>query len=486
MPTEINIAPLLNLTLDQFCVAARRAWAEHAGTNKPPYLSAQVNGTTVTLNINDESEAGSYAIYQGGLKIDTITGNVKQVTGLAENTAYSFTAVPVVNETELTEATSNTVSELTGTQSSYVESIAAFGESGYHASTRTITSSQQAMSQTIFTVQQEQTHMRLAFDNAYYNAGASASVVKSGPGWSATISASIVDNLGNFTRVTFGGSNDAVVASGDAVVSDEVELTAPLTVGATHFVRIYYRSATGIIYSDKVSASVGNRMEFGATVTDKTMSGTIAGAADLSIPPFALIGRASGSVRGVLIAGDSIAWGETGDGERVDGDYGIISPSLQGVHPNVNMAMPGSQVQNYLTQRSNIADLDPYIDVVITNYGTNDLGSGGRTVQSVFDDLTAMRNLPAYAGKDFYICTMCPRTDGSNNPDSITAKVVDFNTRLRSGEFDSVFTGWFDVAAPLESGTTPGTWDDFSDTNDGLHPNQQGYDKVAASGVIVL
>ena len=376
--------------------------------------------------------------------------------------------------------------EVWSSGSGYVETVAAFGESGYHASTRTIGSSQQAMSQTIFTVQQEQTHMRLFFDNAYYGSGSSPSITKNSPGWSATISASIVDNLGNFTRITFGGSNDAVIADGDAVVSDEVELTAPIAAGATHFVRIYYRSATGIIYSDKVTQSVGNRMEFGATVTDKTMSGTIAGSDGLSLPPFTLLGRASGSVRGALLIGDSICWGETGDDRRVDGDYGILSQSLTGAHPNVIMAMPGSQVQTFLSNRSNIADLDPYIDVVITNYGTNDLGGGGRTVQQVFDDLTAMRNLPAYAGKDFYICTMCPRTDTSNNPNTVTPKVVDFNTRLRSGEFDSVFTGWFDVAAPLESGTTPGTWADFSDTNDGLHPNQQGYDKVSAAGVITL
>lgn len=486
MPTEINIAPLLNLTLDQFCVAARRAWAEHAGTNKPPYLSAQVNGTTVTLNINDESAAGSYAIYQGGLKIDTITGNVKQVTGLAENTAYSFTAVPVVNETELTEATSNTVSELTGTQSSYVESIAAFGESGYHASTRTITSSQQVMSQTIFTVQQEQTHLRLFFENAYYGSGSSLDIGKTPAPWTATISASIVDSQGNFTRLTFEGSDDAVLSSGEAVVSDEVALTAPLAVGETHYVRIFYRSDTGIMYSDKMAQSVGNRMEFGATTPDKVMSGTISGSDGLSVPPVALIGRTTSPVRGILIIGDSIAWGETGKTRAAEGDYGIISGSLYNQHPNVIMAMPGSRVQNFIANRANLNHLDPYVDVVITNYGTNDLGSGGRTVQSVFDDLTAMRNLPAYAGKDFYICTMCPRTDTSNNPNSVTSKVVDFNNRLRSGEFDSVFTGWFDVAAPLESGTTPGTWDDFSDTNDGLHPNQQGYDKVAASGVIVL
>ncbi|WP_370314677.1 SGNH/GDSL hydrolase family protein [Thalassolituus sp.] len=485
MPTEINIAPLLNLTLDQFCVAARRAWAEHAGTNKPPYLSAQVNGTTVTLNINDESAAGSYAIYQGGLKIDTITGNVKQVTGLAENTAYSFTAVPVVNETELTEATSNTVSELTGTQSSYVETFVAYGQQAYRANSNFSTSNKQLMAQTVFTVEETQTHLRLAFDNAYNYTGSSGDAAKSPAPGSATISASVVDAAGNFTRVTFSGSNDAVIAAGGAVVSDEVELTAPIAPGSTHFVRVYYRSADGIVYGDKVITGVGNRMEFSTTtVTDKTMSGTIVGTDGFCFPPFAIIGRQTGSNRSVMALGDSICWGTEDQEERTDAAYGIISRSLYGFNPNVIMGRPGGRVENFLVDRSNIGIVDDYVDVVISNFGTNDLNS--RTVQQLFDDLTSLRNSAAYADKDFYILTLIPRTDSGNVPNLVTPKIADFNSRLRSGEFDSVFTGYFDVAAVLEDSAAPGTWDDETDTNDYIHPNQKGYDKIAASGVIVL
>lgn len=367
----------------------------------------------------------------------------------------------------------------------YTETFVAYGQQGYRANSNVSTSNKQLMAQTVFTVEETQTHLRLAFDNAYSFTSGSGDVIKTPAPGSATISASIVDASGNFTRVTFSGSNDAVVAAGDAVVSDEVELTAPITPGSTHFVRVYYRSADGIVYGDKVAVGVGNTMEFSTTtVEDKTMSGTIGGIDGFCFPPFAIIGRQTGAVRSALCIGDSICWGVDDQEERTDAAYGIISRSLYNASPNVIMAKPGARVQNFLVDRDNIATVDDYVDVVISNFGTNDLSS--RTVQQLFDDLTTLRNSAAYADKDFYILTLIPRTDSGNVPNLVTPKVADFNSRLRSGEFDSVFTGYFDVAAVLEDPAAPGTWDDETDTNDYIHPNQQGYDKVAAAGVITL
>jgi len=398
---------------------------------------------------------------------------------------YSYTVQPIVDGSPVVTAESNLVSELTGTQSSYVETFVAYGQQAYRANSNSSTSNKQLMAQTVFTVEETQTHLRLAFDNAYSYTSSSGDAAKTPAPGSATISASIVDASGNFTRVTFSGSNDTVVAAGGAVVSDEVELTAPIAPGSTHFVRVYYRSADGIVYGDKVAVGVGNTMEFSTTtVTDKTMSGTIVGTDGFCFPPFAIIGRQTGSKRSVLCLGDSICWGTGDQEERVDAAYGIISRSLYGFNPNVIMGRPGGRVENFLVDRSNIGIVDDYVDVVISNFGTNDLNS--RTVQQLFDDLTSLRNSAAYADKDFYILTLIPRTDAGNVPNLVTPKVADFNSRLRSGEFDSVFTGYFDVAAVLEDPAAPGTWDDETDTNDYIHPNQQGYDKVAASGVIVL
>lgn len=366
----------------------------------------------------------------------------------------------------------------------YIETFVAFGQQGYRASNKKTTQHKQAMSQTVFEVAETQTHIRLAIDNAYYATSSSGSVAKAVSGWDATVSASVVDVNGNFTRVTFGGADDGSVASGGVIISDEVQLVEPIHPGYLHSVRIYYRSASGIIYCDAVAVGVGNNMEFGASISDKTMSGTISGVSGFCVPPFAIIGRASPQFRSVMAIGDSIAYGIGDYAERNDAAYGITSRSLYGVSPNVIMAHPGARASYFLSDQSNISALTPYVDAIVSNYGTNDLSSD--TVQELFDNLVAIRQLPAYSNVDFYIHTLCPRTGAGNEPNLVTPKVVDFNNRLRSGEFDSVFTGWFDIAAALEDPANPGTWLDESDTDDYIHPNGQGYNKVAASGVISL
>lgn len=122
MSNQIDIAPIMNLTLDQFGVAVRRAWAEHAGTNKPPRLLASSAGTSVIMSIFDESNAGQYALYMNGQKIADVSGNGYTVTDLQENTAYNFYVLPVQNGQELIQATSNSVGVITGEQSNFAGS----------------------------------------------------------------------------------------------------------------------------------------------------------------------------------------------------------------------------------------------------------------------------------------------------------------------------------------------------------------------------
>ena len=308
------------------------------------------------------------------------------------------------------------------------------------------------------------------------------------------LTASVEYPAGTFTRLTFGGLNTGNVASGTIGETDLVSISIPK--GAMFWIRTYQANGGTVLYSTGGRSANGDA--FATNGPDLTMtSGTMTTSAT-TFSPIAVLGTTTGTSVGLI--GDSIQAGKNGTAYYA----GIMSGALGDAIPHVNFGVSGSTAglggAYYLTQLFSPLKtfLDTYCPVIVTNHGTNDLGTVTAT-STALSALSALLGQFTLAKKKL-ISTLIPRTASTDGWITDANQTVyytgdaqpgytTFNAAVRAGSVSGA-NDYFDVYPVLVSGTRDEVWINSPSANyytsDGTHPNQPGYDLVKNSGAIVL
>lgn len=177
------------------------------------------------------------------------------------------------------------------------------------------------------------------------------------------------------------------------------------------------------------------------------------------------------------VIGDSIAYGfdDTPGGFR-GWPYRVFASATSTAISCVSCSQVGDTFSNWTTDASRshkITLLSSCSDVILA-LGTNDL-SLGNSAATIEANATAVANeLISRGVSRVYICTVPPKTNGSNVPASTESIRVAVNTWIRTTP--APFTGFFDTADTLETSRNSGVWKAGVFYTDGTHPLAAGYD----------
>lgn len=314
------------------------------------------------------------------------------------------------------------------------------------------------------------------------------------PGWYAdssgehsaaqaiTYTASIEYPLGTFTRITFGGAVAGTVQPGGTLLSDAAPATLTVPKGARFWVRLFMQAPGGIIFTNVSGGNIIDGYEFGTSLTDKTMGGTVAASnKSYYLVPLAILGMTRQP--SICLVGDSRFQGRNDITTEGNGDVGEGARAVGKMAGYINMGVP-SDVAG-ATSFAHRAALGAYCTHVIVNYGINNLGGSQTDVQT----LAALQVTYAYfAGKLIFQTTLPPVTTSSDSWKTVANQTkstwdsyrVSVNTAIRAGTANVV--GVFDTAAAVETGTgdttqsvlNGGFWKadgtaDGAYTTDGIH-----------------
>lgn len=295
-----------------------------------------------------------------------------------------------------------------------------------------------------------------------------------GSGAASTFTASIEYPAGTFTQVLFGGSASGTAADGANLVSDSVSVSIPKN--TEFWVRIYCTNSSGILYSVRGNANVGDRIQLGVSgVSDVTMSGTVPNGSPASCMfPCAIIG--STQRISVALIGTSRTGGGGDTQSTTPADLGFMARSIGPGFGYINEGITGDTAAAFVQSNTNrVALANNYCSHVVVEYGVNDTvtTAGNRTTLE-----TNMQTIYAlFPTKRVYGVTIAPVTTYPANALSKDFSAVNTTRRLKTGVY-----GLFDPAAVLDSGA--GTWADISQTSDGTHITLAGCLAVKASGTV--
>jgi len=308
----------------------------------------------------------------------------------------------------------------------------------------------------------------------------------SGPGATSTYSASIEYPAGVFTQVKFAGLVTGVAADVGEVISDFVSVYIPKN--AYFWVRTWYSNSLGIIYIGKPADTAhGEAMDFGVTVVDKTMSGTISDGAAGIVTPYAILSISAAP--SIFIAGDSRCFGQsdayTG---AVSSDVGTIARSIGPELPYINCGIPSdSAFKASALSALRISLAKRFCTHVICGYGINDINLYVRTAAQTLADLKTVWGL--YSPLTVYQATVGPvststdswATTGNQTTAATNAQRVLLNNSIRQSP---AVAGVLEVADVEETARDSGIWKAPGFTADGLHETQLACVVVANSGAV--
>jgi hypothetical protein len=301
---------------------------------------------------------------------------------------------------------------------------------------------------------------------------------------SITVRASVEYPIGVFTRLLFnGGSANAVVAAGATQFTDVVSVNIPN--GAQFFIRAQLVAPSGCPCTSGFNGGgndVGAGEAFQNTASDLTLSGTVVdgGFGGDCWYPMAIIGPTTHP--SVAILGDSrqAGVGEASSDTPTD-DCGEIAKAFGLKYAYINFGLVGDFASIFATgPTTKRASFYKYVDLVVSNFGVNDL-IGGQTAAGLMADLTTISNTIRPANK-FYQCTIPPVTTGAwTNPTGSDQTLATWNairqtinTWIRSGTATGIFDGLYEVARAVEIAVDSGKWQAPNVTNDGLHETTLG------------
>jgi hypothetical protein len=327
--------------------------------------------------------------------------------------------------------------------------------------------------------------------------------LETNPGSSATVSASIEYPAGTFTQVLFGGSANGTIANGGNITSDAVSVAIPD--GADFWVRVWFRTTGSIIFVGRLNSTAyscvdvgnGEAMEYGVTVSDKTMSGTITattpGDTGPMYYPVGIIGTTTRPA--IFIDGDSRTWGFW-DQHDASGDFGEIARSIGPHYGYVNVGSwgEGFASANAAGNYSKRIAMLSWCSHVVSARGINALRQGGENKSAATVQGEAQTFWAKFAGKPVWHTTLIPVSASSDNwatlanqtQNAQAAQIAAFNDYVRGRP--SPLAGYFELADVIESGRNSGKWKVTGVANaftaDGVHENQGGYLEIRNSGAI--
>jgi lysophospholipase L1-like esterase len=306
-----------------------------------------------------------------------------------------------------------------------------------------------------------------------------------GLGGTATVTASIEYPAGTFTQVKFSASTSGTVPNGGTLVSDAVTVSIPNS--TDFFVRIFWQSATGILFGNslELDANNGEAMTYAASgLTDQTMGGTVvASGSGFCFYPCAIIGTTNKP--SFMLVGDSIVQGQgdsIGTGEAPD--QGTLARGVGPSYAYINAGVPGAQSTDMstgaATQRTALLT---YCTHLICGYGVNDLDASVTPAALV----TRLQAIWALKSGAAYQATITPHTTSTDSWATVGNQTVgvgntnriSFNGLVRSGQ--TGMTGFLEIADTVESARDSGFWKAPGYTADGLHPSKTGYQAAAAA-----
>lgn len=307
-----------------------------------------------------------------------------------------------------------------------------------------------------------------------------------GLGTATTYSAAIEYPAGTFKQVTFSGATSIAVADLGEAISDAIAISIPKN--AYFWVRTLTTSVTGILYVGKgADTAHGEAMDFGVTVVDKTMSGTITDGAAGIVTPYAILGYSA--MPSVFLAGDSRTFGQldtyTGN---VSTDVGVLARSIGPELPYINCGIPTDsafKASTLSTLRVSLAKR--FCTHVVCGYGINDVNFYSRSAAQALTDLKAVWTL--YAPLTVYQTTLGPvttstdswATTGNQTTAASNANRVTLNNSIRQS---TAIAGVMEIADVEESARDSGIWKAPGYTTDGLHETQLACAVVVSSGAV--
>jgi hypothetical protein len=309
-----------------------------------------------------------------------------------------------------------------------------------------------------------------------------------------TVEASVEYPIGSTPkRFKFGGQNSGTIPNGESKNSDALSVTIPR--GSAFKIRRWSSNPAGSGFTTVSDPLSYDAMDSGASVYNAVLGGTVTHYAGYNVAlPSRILGMTTRP--SVICYGDSICQG-TDDKHNSDaGDFGIIAKSIGPHFGYINSGIGTDRVEGFLASGAKRRTHAAYASTIISNYGINSLFSAGHEGDVVAADCVAMAAL--FPGKPFWQCTATPLSSGSYTTSA--AQGVDYAGNLRRTAFNKKVrailpghVGFFDTAAPLELSIDTGRWSwgiagwdgsPLGYTDDGVHPNWNGYYRVQSSGVI--
>ena len=316
------------------------------------------------------------------------------------------------------------------------------------------------------------------------------------PSSDVTCTAAIEYN-GSFYPLTFNGAAQGTIPAGSTVISDWLNINIPN--GALFYVRVYRTSAVAnVMVVTNVSAGTwtggayGDGIAGSATVAgDLTLGGAIAAPTTIAYYPSAIIGMTLKPAIGLY--GDSRM-----DGYRdvcgATGDVGEIARSIGPTFAYINVGCPGDTVTGFNASNTNRLHLAQYCSHFVTEYGINDLRTGGVTAAALEASWRTQWAALGNGSKPIFASTITPAststdsfaTVANQSTHSSNTQRIAANAYLRGKP--SPLSGYFEVTDVVESSRDSGKWQADGTaskyTVDGLHGSNFAYLAIQSAGVI--
>lgn len=295
----------------------------------------------------------------------------------------------------------------------------------------------------------------------------------------ADITGSIEYPAGTFTQLTWSSGTTGHILSGQNLISDQVTLNTPIPEGAQFWVRswVHWTSANRPYSTDSMDwiypTESGEVAEWSSSaLTDKTMSGSLVESSFHAAiyRPVAILGPTRKYT--FFLMGDSRtrASGSGGNNDISGGMPGTIGEIERAVAAKgfgyINGSMIGDSYNSATQAYTRRAELASYCQVMIDNYGINDLGTGATITPTQFNNyIGILRALNGISGKPYYRSTLVPRSTSTDkfsslaNQSTVASNTsrVDFNNAIRLGTLSNV-DGYIEVADQNESSRDSGIW----------------------------
>lgn len=305
---------------------------------------------------------------------------------------------------------------------------------------------------------------------------------------SATVSVAIEYPEGTYTRVTFGGSNDGVMAAGGEVISDWIAVNIP--VGAQFWTRTWWRSAGGIIYLGKSeTADFGEAMAFGGTTPDVVMGGAISRGGAGTYAPTAILGRTDRP--GIYMQGDSRVMGQADSySGALTNDVGILQRSIGSQFGYICAAAPAERVAG-LVGNSN-ANNAKRRSLALRFCTSAVLAEGINDITGALGAATTIANLQTWWATfkplRVYACTIAPVTGGTYADEAGQTVHASNTDRTTVNEFIRATNKAYSVFDLCDAVELPprnsGKWRFPNFTGDGTHELQAACIAIQNSRVI--